>query len=207
MKKTLIIIALAMLALASQAQVITAFVTVTNAAGATNGQTITVNGSVRTWTNNFSYPQIQVPIAGSQLLAASNLAIDFAIYPATSVSTLWNRTNTVIMQSRFGANLSVSISSGWGTLTTTTNGSTNSSFVRVPPSSYDLYGQTNILNGLCSWLSLTTVSTPISSNAPAFANFVQYTNLAYLSNLLYSVAGQQTNFGYLIGWILCGYCS
>ena len=199
MKKISIIVALALLALITKAQEITAFITVTNPAGTTNGQTITVNGGVRTWTNNFSYPPIQIPMATNQLLSASNLAIDFAMYPAASVSTIWNKTNTVIMSSRFGANLSVSISSGWGTLTTTTNGTANSSFVRVPPSSYDLYGQTNILNGLCAWLSLVTVTTPISASAPAFANFVQFANVTALTNLVYTIGQNDTNFALLMG--------
>src|SRR5438045_2588448 len=59
----------------------TVTIAVTNAAGTTNGQTLTVNSDVRTWTNNVVTAATQILTNSTQSGAAQNLLNQVALHP------------------------------------------------------------------------------------------------------------------------------
>src|SRR6266699_2298089 len=82
---------------ASALNIITATVTVTNVAGTTNGQTITVNGNTRTWTNSVSFPATQILTNNTIGGAATNLYNAAAAAPFINLS-LGQLTNGITLQ-------------------------------------------------------------------------------------------------------------
>lgn len=161
----------------AQNQIITASVTVTNVAGTTSANTIAVNGSTRNFTNYIQSYQNNILASNSISAAASNLFLAYAIFPQNGVLLSRVSTNQVNFQSYPALGLTVTISSGWGTVSWSTNYITNSIVVRVPVSSVGLYDLTNIANGLRDYLNSGSVTNAFSSTAPAFANFAQLSTI------------------------------
>lgn len=158
----------------------TASVTVTNATGTTNGQTITINGNVRTWTNVIIVSSTQIQATNTFILAASNLFLAYAVKPEpqTIIShPAGNVYSNVLFQSYPGYNEVITLSAGWGTVAFTTNTiSTNGIPVDVPYEIYGLAQRTNIASGLVKWLSLNVVTNAFTETNYAFTNFVGKTN-------------------------------
>lgn len=137
-------------------QVITGTLTVTNVAGTTNGETLTINGTLRTITNNVQNT-VQILLGTNSTLAASNVFNAYAINPQSGMIVTWpNSTNIVTFQSYPGVLLSGSISTGWATLTFSTQSLTAATVVRVPPSVEGAAMQTNIGSGLALYLEQST---------------------------------------------------
>jgi hypothetical protein len=159
--------------LANGQQIITATVTVTNVAGTTNGNTITVNANSRLFTNLVG--------SASQILtftnitgAASNLFLAYAMVPEPKITLSKLSTNAVLFQSYPTNSLAVSISSGWGTLTLITNTITNAIVVRVPKSIMGPYERTNVVNGLVDEIGDNAASNKVHTNAPAFSEWFTF---------------------------------
>ncbi len=153
-------------------QIITATVTVTNVAGTTNGETITLNAIARTWTNSVTSAQSQILTATNIFGATSNLFLAYAQYPATSIIIGRVSTNAVRFQSFPGSGLTLSISTNWGTLSWSTNTITNAmTAVRVPKSGMGVNELTNVVNGLVDEISDNSATNKVPTNAPAFSLF------------------------------------
>ncbi len=111
--KTLLAFLLCLLAVAAPAAtIITAQVTITNAAGTTNAMSLTINGDTRYWTNAVYSPTTQILAATNATLAAKNLLLHLNAHPFTGLSlrTLPDGTSPVIV-----------LSNNWGTVTLSTN--------------------------------------------------------------------------------------
>ncbi|HEV2350841.1 MAG TPA: hypothetical protein VG028_13450 [Terriglobia bacterium] len=135
---------------------VTATVTITNTAGTTNGQTITVNGDVRTWTNNVVLPSIQVLTNANSNGAATNLFLQIANNPFSSINLTMTATNAIALRGFPNQTITVSLSAGWATVTYLTNSLIASMIVRVPISIEASGQDTNIASLLATALDLST---------------------------------------------------
>lgn len=190
MKRILLFFCLLLFAFSGKAlDIITATIAVTNTAGTTNGQTLTVNSDMRTWTNS-----VQVP--GSQILtnntiggAATNMFNEIAVYPFSVPELAHSGTNGIILRSRPGGPLSASLSAGWGTVVLTTNSLSDFTIVEVPLGVYPAAQQTNVASGIAAMLGANQVTNAIPETAPAMTNFLSNTNSQIVAG-----AKQLTNF-------------
>jgi hypothetical protein len=172
MKKLILFLLLAAV-FPARAQIITASITVTNQAGTTNGNTLVIDGSTRTFTNLFLLPSTQVQMGTNIVFAASNLFLDFAESPISGAMASWNKANTVILQSFPGSALSVSLGAGWGILaTSTTTIGTPETVLRLPISGVGPNERTNMETFMVALLNDTAATAVISASAPIFANFL-----------------------------------
>lgn len=183
----LLLLAIALPAAADQ--IITATITVTNAP-TVNGETITVNGDTRTWTNSVVFPATQIltntTIGGS----ATNmyLAIAAARFANLSLAQL---TNGITLQTAPNGPLSVSLSSGWGLVTLTTNFLTNTIVLRLPITVELPAVQTNLATLLAQALESSTYS--ISGGAPFLTNYVGLTNTQTITGRKFFTSAVFTN--------------
>src|SRR5437016_5908128 len=81
--------------------IVTGTVTVTNAP-TTNGQTITINGSVRTWTNAVVNPGSEVLTNSTVNGAATNLFNELANYPVGTLTLAHAGTNAISLKTAPG---------------------------------------------------------------------------------------------------------
>lgn len=134
-------------------QIITATVTITNSAGVANGQTITVNGTARTWTNVVTSSANQILTATNIPQSWTNLFLAYAVTPEAGLNLFTGSSNVVQFQSFAGVSLTVSLSAGWGILSFSTNSLTPAIVVRVPRSAIGIDEQTNVESGLIDYLN------------------------------------------------------
>jgi len=126
---------LVLLGISVQSQTITAILTITNNAGTTNGQTVSVNGSPRIFSN--SVPQnANYILTGTNIGSVTTNIFNSYLLARQSGVTLFNltTTNSVTWQSFPAQALTVAISLGFGTVAYSTNSLTNATVVRVPKS-------------------------------------------------------------------------
>lgn len=145
--------------------------TCTNVSGTTNGQTITVNGVVRTWTNNVTSIQTQILTNNTIAGAASNMLAAYYVVPAPNATVAPVSTNAMLLKSFPGFPMVATVSAGWATVTLSTNTLTNATIVRVPLAVVGNYEATNVESGLVGYLNDNRMTSVISSSAPAFANY------------------------------------
>lgn len=167
--KKLLSILLLLIGISAQSQVITATVTVTNSA--TNGNTFSINGFVRTFTNTVTAVNTQI-LAGTNVVStASNLFNGYAAYPQTSISILKVASNIVSFTSYPGTAATVVIVGTWGSVSYSTNSLAVATVVRVPKSVEGNLTKSKVANGLIDWITDSSVTNVIPANSPAFANF------------------------------------
>lgn len=153
------------------AELVTSTVTLTNLpTGNTN--TITINGSTRTWTNAASSsPSTQIQTTNSVVNSATNLYLHLATYtPGAGFIISQTTASNVTIKSLPGVALTVSIAGLWASVSYVTNQTTNTFSVRVPITVENATNQTNIASLLVSALNLATNS--LNTNAPALGNFL-----------------------------------
>jgi hypothetical protein len=153
--KRLVAITLLLLSVRAGAQtytLTTCTVAITNTSGTTNGQTITCNSDVRTWTNDVIVAASQVLTNNTQTGAAQNLLVALAANPFTGVAAYQTGTTNVVLRGAQNGVLTVTVSSGWATLTFVTNTYGLDIPVIIPHSVYTLQQQTNIISDLVNWL-------------------------------------------------------
>lgn len=163
------------------ADIVTATIAVTNAAGTTNGQTITVNANVRTWTNSVVVPASQILTNATAGGSASNLFNQISGNPYSGLSLARSGTNGITLQTVPGGALSVTLSANWGTVTLSTNTLTAATVVRVPVTVEAAAAQTNVASGLVAALNLTAATNSLNPAAPAMAMLLGTTNTQTVS--------------------------
>jgi hypothetical protein len=140
---------LAAIPLQAASIIYSATITVTNAAGTTNGQTLTVSSDVRTWTNSVVVAQSQILTNSTIDGAALKLFLHLSAYPFTGLSLRAVSTNAVELRTALdGAWPDVALSAGWGTVTMVTNIITQSTVVRIPLSAEPAAQQTNAASAM-----------------------------------------------------------
>lgn len=159
---------------------ITSYIVVTNAPiGNTN--TLTVNSSVRTFTNSVSEsPATLIQETNSIPWTATNILNHLTLYPVSGAHVLGqNASNTVSISGGVGEALSVTLAGFWGYITNTTQTVSSPTFmVRVPLTVEAATNQQSIASLLVQGMS--------DSSTQAFA-----TNSTSISNLLQKGAGPQ----------------
>jgi hypothetical protein len=154
---------------------ITASLSVTN--GTTNGQTITIRGNVRTWTNSVFVPGTQVLTNSTAAGAKSNLFSHLGLAGIIQVTPNDKGSTNFDLVGASGVNLTVSVSDGWAVVTYSTQTVSASVVgVRVPitaePSGAQ---QTNIASALVSGIGLLSTNSFYESQI-AVSNLVGLTN-------------------------------
>jgi hypothetical protein len=195
--KNLLLMALLVCGSARGMDIITASLTVTNAA--TNGQTISVNGVLRTWTNTVFVGNIQIQTTNTVTATATNLFYQYAQFPGVNFNLYVQSSSNVTWQSYPGFALTVTPSAGWAKVTYSTNTiGTQATVVRVPFILLGVYERTNVENGLVDLLNDGAMGTNIFSlTAPALARY--RVDFAGLTNWVLGLSTNATNFALLIG--------
>lgn len=172
-----LILILMLLALPAAAQTITtATITVTNTA-TTNGQTITVNGTVKTWTNSVYTAATDILTNNTAEGALTNLFAHYSSYPVGGGATLSYQSSTSLAIRSFpGQTLTVALSAGWGTSVSTTQSLTAASVVRVPYTVEGAAQRTNIASAVSSIIEGTENTNSINQNSFAVSELVGLTN-------------------------------
>ena len=150
---------------------------VTNAA--TNGQSLTINGSTRTWTNTVTTPASQIRVTNTTAWTATNLYVNLAAYAVPGpVPMAWatNATNTILLLAAPDAALTYSISGDWGYGTLSTQALVSGYVVRVPVTSERASVRTNVVSGLIEAIGNTGATNLVPPTAPAFAGYLTRTN-------------------------------
>lgn len=140
MKKLISLLFLAF-AVGVKADTIQDIITITNAP--TNGYTITVNGSVYTWTNTVTLPSSQIANTNTLAAATSNLFNTLAgsLSRIPGVSLYTNTTNSLRL---LGNGLSVSTSTNWATNVFSTNASSTGYPLTLPIEVLPIAQRTNL---------------------------------------------------------------
>ena len=204
MKKILSILIL-IACLSAQAQsIITATVTITNDfVGATNGKTITINGSLRYFTNTVTSAQNQIQAGTNILTTQTNLFYAYAGFPQSGLNLSRSSSNVVQFQSFIGLPMSVSVSAGWATLSFATNIVTGMTVFRGYYSQVGAYEKTNTANGIASYLAGDAITNPIPITAVALSKFANTNAQSVTSNglvaLIYQVGQANTNLAFKVG--------
>jgi Concanavalin A-like lectin/glucanases superfamily/Bacterial Ig-like domain (group 2) len=100
---------------------VAATVTVTNTAGTTNGQTITVNGNTRTFTNTVVDATTQILTNSTIGGSTTNLFQQVSSFPFAGLTLTQSGTNAIVLQGALNATVTVALSAGWGRVTYVTN--------------------------------------------------------------------------------------
>ena len=198
---------------ANAADSIRAVITVTNAPAV--GATLTNAADVRTWTNSLSATTIQTntTIGGS----ATNLYTALVSFGAANVlAVAQTGTNEVTVYGKLGSALSYGLSSGWGSVSYSTNTATNSFALRVPyaveTTANRAVAATNLLDlfrqhatsgaalATDAWLTnfvnrtgAQTVSAPLNLTGASTASDLTVSNLKGTANALAGTSGAMTN--------------
>lgn len=116
--------------------IITATITVTNAP-TINGWQLTVNGDIRTWTNNTAGTPASLILTNStQAGSATNLFTTIAAYPFSAIDLNYSSPTGITLKTHVGGAIAVSFTGAWATLVYTTNTTDGSYEVSVPLSNY-----------------------------------------------------------------------
>lgn len=175
------------------ASIITATVTVTNAP-TTNGMTIVVNGSTRTWTNAVSTPASQILTNDSIGGVLTNLYSHVLVTPFSGpVNALQSGTNAVLLRGAIDQAMAVTFGGTWASVTYSTQTVSSLTAIRVPGSSLPVAVRTNEFSLLTTALS--DYSTNVITGGSTFASaLVALTNAQTISG-----AKQITNAAGLFG--------
>jgi hypothetical protein len=157
---------------------ISALVSVTNAAGTTNGQTITLNGDARTWTNNVVVAATQVLTNATPSGAKTNLYAQIGLNPFVSgqVQIVDAGSTNFQLIGNSGAILTVTLSAGWGTVSYSTQTVSTAVGVRVPVTAEVAAQQTNISSGLMAAIRSTADTNQFYESDFQMANLMGLTN-------------------------------
>jgi hypothetical protein len=163
MKKYLILLPLLFLIgqcgshLARGADIITVTIQVTDLPVDTD--TLTVNGSTRTWKTTVTAPNSQIATAVSMNISATNLYLQIAGNPFLNFSVGRSAADKVTLRGAPGIIPSISQAGAWATITYATNALTSARVVRVPASVEDSSVRASIADDLVVWLNLATGQT------------------------------------------------
>lgn len=171
MKRLLLLLSLCVAVPSYAGSLITATITVTNTPA--DGDTITVNGSARTWKTTVVTPSTQVTIGASIGANATNLFSQFSGNPFTTLTLNRSGTNGVTLRGIVDQAMTLSIAGTWGSYSLATNTTTEGDSVRVPAASYQSQSKaTNIISQLAS--DLGTYSTnALATGTTLVGNLVQ----------------------------------
>ncbi len=179
-------ILLVALALPARAAIYSATVTVTNSAGTTNGQTILVGASTRTWTNSVIVPTVQILTNNTAAGAADNLVAHLGGNPFSGKSASHPTATTVKITGADGDPwFAVTLSAGWATVSYATNTATPATSLRIPFSVVSAEQRTNAASEIAALLSSGVSTNPLTVLAATYVTTGDITNRVYGTNIIY----------------------
>jgi hypothetical protein len=184
--------------------VITATITVTNTPA--DGDTITVNGSVKTWKTTVALSSLQILIGANDGANATNLFNHNARWPYTTLTLTRSGTNAVRLRGIVDQALTATVAGTWGVVTYSTNTTDEATVVRVPGSSGATQSTvTNVFSLLATDLgTYSTNRIPVS--VTVLQNYADLTTSQTLSNkLIFGGTSTNSQFGMLNAWITNAY--
>lgn len=191
--KRLLPLLLLLLSLRAEAAVtnVSALVTFTNMVnGTTNGDTITVNGDVRRYTNGvLAAPSTWILSTNTVGWSSTNTWLHLGTYAPLGTTAVYpTNTSNIVIVGSFQTNtlLSVSLSAGVGTVSYSTQVWAELRPIVAPNGSVATEaGRTNNVNGLLSLLADNRVSNAVPASAPMFTNHLNQFAQQQASNKLF----------------------
>ena len=173
-------LALFAISIAQASDMITATVTVT--AAPANNDTLTVNGTTRTWKTSVTVPSTQIAVGANIGASKTNLFNQITAYTFTGPLTIGqSSTNVVTLRGQPAQSMTILASGSWATITYATNTVTDTYAVRVPITSEPTATQrTNIASLLL--VSLRDYPTNSLTLTTATTNFLDTTTAQVVSN-------------------------
>jgi hypothetical protein len=150
---------------AQAADRITASLIVTNTP--TNGMTITINGSVRTWTNSVIVSSSQILTNPVTAQAKTNLYNQVALNQITSVNEQDKGATNIDYIGASGVPLTVTLSAGWGQLTYATQTVSSGTALVTPYTGFPAVVRTNMVSGAVAMIDADASTNVIRATAPA----------------------------------------
>lgn len=203
MKRLSLFFALLFLCLTARAQqtYITATVTVTNCA--TNGDTFSINGHQRTWTNIITSANNQIQNTnGGSGNAATNLFYAYITYPETSpyISVTMTASNVLVFQTLPGAGSALTIATNglvgvtnWVTWSISTTTLTNAQIIRLPTNGIGNVERTNDQNWFVGLLDDLGATNSFFYGAPMFRQFLGTNFGAGITNFVTNLVAVTSN--------------
>ncbi len=173
-----------------------ATITITNTAGTTNGQTLTVAGNTRTWTNSVFIAASQIKTNNTIAGAAVNLTLQVANTPFSGLSLgADGLTYIKLTTAQNVVRPTITLSAGWASLTWATNYFNGGTVVRIPPEIETLNEGTNIASQIALYLSRST--NPIALTATGGTNLFPTTIMsdAFVGGYLYKRSPDGLTYG------------
>jgi hypothetical protein len=161
----------------SSAQRVTASVTFTNVAGTTNGQTLTVNAAVRTFTNSVVISSTQIGTNSTPDGSKTNAFKQIGLNPFSQVTMLDGGVTNFTLAGASGVAMAVALSAGVGTVTYSTQVVATVTEFRIPWESEAIGQRTNVVSNVARALDSSSSTNVVHENAPAMANFMGLTNV------------------------------
>lgn len=198
MKRLTFLFALFILCLTARAQntYITAIVTVTNCA--VQGDTFSINGHQRMWTNVVTSANNQIQNTnGSSANAATNLFLAYITYPETSpyISVTMTASNVLVFQTLPGPGPALTIATNglagatnWVTWSISTTPLTNAQVIRLPTNGIGNVERTNDQNWFVGLFDDVGATNAFFYGAPMFREFLSTNFGTTLSNNLVAYA-------------------
>jgi len=158
---------------ASAVELVTATISITNTP-TTNAQTLTVNGSTRTWTNSASgSPSTLIPVTNSPASSASVLLNHLTQYPFNAGHyESQTATTNVTIRGRVGEVMTVTVAGGWAEISYITNTVQSPTFlVRIPISVETPTNGTNIASGLVDAIG-NYATNSVRTNSVGLSNYI-----------------------------------
>jgi hypothetical protein len=159
---------------------ITATLVLTNAAGTTNGQTLTIvsgTTTVRTWTNSVYLAASQILTNSTAAGAATNLWRQLlATVPIGVAPIVMTGPTNLVLYGQSGFPLLLTPSAGWASVSYVTQAVTAAYTVRIPNTIESAAAKTNVASELVNWLNLSAATNQLAQASPALAQLLGTTN-------------------------------
>jgi len=174
---------------ASAADRVTATVTITNTAIATD--TFIVNGSTRTWIDTVVTPATQIATGGGLNESCTNLVNHLLAYPFSRVVVYQLGADSFRLDADTGVNLVVGGVGDYFSVTYSTQTVATAYNVLVPDTSTPSVRRQTITEGLVAWLGLAS-GTAVADTAASVSNLLGRARTQYVPAILYltNAAGQ-----------------
>lgn len=190
---------LLLLAVAADAASVRRYATISITGNPANGNTVTINGDIRTWKTTVADPTIELQTTNSVANAQTNLTQHLSAYPPSGpmYSYLGASVGQVVIAAPVDTLLVVSIGGGWATVAYSTNTVSTSYTLQLPFTTQTNTLRTNMMDWLAGSLNLYATTSLVSGSTIA-AQLVGVTNTQ-------TVTGRKTFSGVNIhtntGWI------
>lgn len=176
MKKILSLFILLCALSAFATDVVTVTVTFTNAAGTANGDTITINGDVRTFKTTVTIPGTQILKSATAAGSTTNTFNQVALYSYPDIAIRYASATSIDFVGDPGVAMTITLSAGVGEVVSSTVTLGTGIPLRLPYTSSSLLVRTQQASAVTAYLNLTANTNAIDQDAPVAVNIVGIAN-------------------------------